>query len=134
MVNIENEIYSIIAEALRREFPGIYVTGREQTGAPETLPCAYLAQVDIFTPKKLIDSSGREKFVDITFKADVFSNLAGQQKAQCRAMMALISDMLFALYLRREADKPGSPIGSGSIYWQSARFVARTNGSLIFRK
>ena len=133
MIDIENEIFSPIATELREEFPGIYVTGRAENGIPQSLPCVVLSEIDNYTAKRQIDSSGIEKYVEITYKVDVFSNKSAGNKAECKAIMAAIADRLYGLNFHREANKPEEPLNNGKIFWQSARFVAKTDGEKLYR-
>lgn len=134
MIDVENEIFSPVAEALRAAFPGIYVTSHPYSGIPQEIPCVYLSEESNTSDKSTIDSSGLEKYVNLVFKADVFSNKAAGAKSQCKAIMGFLGDLLFSVNFVRTANKPESPLSGGKIFWQSARFEAETDGERMFRK
>lgn len=134
MIDIENELFTPIAQALRKSFPGVYVTGESVSGIPSQLPCVSLYEMDNFSPASMIDSSGEEKFSDITYQVTAYSNKASGKKSDCKAMMALVDSMLFAQNFTRQSKTPEVALNEGKIYWQAARYVARTDGKYIYRR
>lgn len=133
MIDIESKLYDPIAKALRAEFSGINVTGERLTSTPSKFPTVSLYEMDNTTPDEMIDSSGIEKFADVTYHLSVYSNKASGKKSQCKEILAFVDSILFSYGFTREGMTPELPLNNNSIYWISARYVARTDGQTIYR-
>lgn len=61
MIDVESQIYTPIAEALRAQFPGILVSG-EYVNAPTRFPYVSLVEQDNYTTEAHMDSGDTERF------------------------------------------------------------------------
>ena len=93
MIDIENDIFSFVANALRSSFPGIYVSG-EYTETPAKFPAVTLVEADnrVLTRMR---TENIENAVSSMFEMNVYSNKANGKKAEAKAI-ASAADALFA--------------------------------------
>ena len=71
MIDVESQIYTPIAEALRAQFPGILVSG-EYVNAPTRFPYVSLVEQDNYTTEAHMDSGDTERFATLMYS--VFSS------------------------------------------------------------
>lgn len=130
--DIEYEVFTPIAQAVRAEFPGSFVTGEYLSAAPTKFPCVALLEMDNYEPKSKQDSSGVEVYSNITYQLTVYSNKASGRKAECKAVFKFVDEMLKDMGFRRESITPQIPMNN-SIYWQSGRYIAQVRDKTIYR-
>ena len=73
MIDVEKQIYTPIAAALREKFPGISVSG-EYVKAPPKFPYVSIVEQDNYTTISRLDSSDRERYATILYEVNVYSN------------------------------------------------------------
>ena len=131
MIDIESKIYSPIAEALKAEFPGIFVTS-EPVATSAKFPAASIVQQDNYMSFNKLDNSGRERFATVMFQVDVYSNKTSGRKSQCKEIMNLIDEMMFAKNFTRILLAP-IPMPDDGYYRYTARYRAETDGETMYR-
>lgn len=122
MIDLENEIFNYVANALRAEFPGISVYG-EQVETPSSFPSVSLVEDDNseveFT--KTLDRKP-ETACNLMYTANVYSNLKTGKKAQAKSIMGTIDermhDMGFTRTMRNQL-----PNLDRTIYRVTARYT-----------
>lgn len=129
MNDIENELYTIIAKALRAAYSGIFVTGT-YTPAPPKFPCVFFEQIDSST--SMMDGGNRELLTAVTFQADVFSNKA-KNKSECKAIISTIDGLMVSYGFRRSFLNT-IPNEDPTIYRMTARYTAAVGGTTIYRR
>lgn len=124
MVDIENEVFSTVATALRDEITGIFVSG-EAIAAPSSFPAVTLVEQDNSTYQRSLDSSGSEKHAVVMYEANAYSNLGSGKKKQTRAIMAIIDDKMQDMGFVRIGSSPAEvPNADKTIYRMVARYRA----------
>lgn len=127
MINIESEVFSTVATALRSAFPGppmIFVSS-ESVAAPPSYPAATLVEQDNSTYQRSLDSSGSEKHAVVMYEANAYSNLGSGKKKQTRAIMAIIDDEMQDMGFVRIGSSPAEvPNADKTIYRMVARYRA----------
>ena len=131
MIDIENKIYSPIRTALVNAYEGIYVTS-EPTATSAKFPAVSIVQEDNYMSVSKLDNSGRERFATVMFQVDVYSNKTSGRKSQCKEIMNVIDEMLFALNFTRLSLTP-IPMANEGYYRLSARYRAETDGTNLYR-
>lgn len=91
MIDAFNEIYTPIAEQLRTDFPGIFLSG-EYIESPPKFPCVTITEADNFTHKGTLDSSHKENHAGLMYEINAYSNLKSGKRAQCRKIMSIIDN------------------------------------------
>ena len=85
MINVESEIFNIIAKALRKEYPGAYVVG-EYVKAPSKFPCVSIVEMDNTAYDRTQTSGSLENHADVTYEVNIYSNKISVKKSECRAI------------------------------------------------
>nr|DAV24125.1 MAG TPA: hypothetical protein [Caudoviricetes sp.] len=133
MIDVERMIFTPIAEALRKKFKGIDVSGA-YVKSPPKFPHASIVEQDNYTTTLNQDSSGIERFATIMYEVNVYSNKTGESKSECRSILSEIDKMLYAMNFTRIAMTPVPNMDSASIYRLVARYRAETDGKKVFRR
>lgn len=133
MIDIERQVYTPIAEALRKQFKGITVSG-EYVNAPSKFPYVSIIEQDNYTTASHLDSGDEERFATVMYEVNVYSDKAGSKKTVCREIMGFIDKMLYARNFTRISLSPVPNLENGTIYRLNARYRAETDGKNIYRK
>ena len=132
MHDIERQIYTPIARALRTAFPGINVSD-EYVPAPSSFPHVSIVEADNYASSDHLDSGDAERYSTLLYEVNVYSAKATGKKTECREIMAFISQMLYAVNFTRTSNTPTPNAQDASIYRLTARFRAETDGENLYR-
>ena len=105
MIDIEAMVYTPIAQELRSTFSGIDVKG-EYVRTPAKLPHVSIVESDNYTSVPNLDTGTSEKVATVTYEVNVYSNKQGGKKSECRAILNVIDEMMFAMNFSRIAMTP----------------------------
>lgn len=131
MIDVENEIFNPIAEEVRVQFPGAYVTG-EYVREPSKFPHVSIVEMDNYMTH--LDTSNQERYSAVMYEVNVYSNKATGKKSECRAIMGVIDAMMYCRNFVRISMNPVPNLENATIYRITARYVAETDGHKMFRK
>ena len=123
MIDIESKLFTRIANALRNEYPGIYVSP-EYVRKPSHFPAVYIVEQDNTVNRAGRDTSGIEHFADVMYQVDIFSNKNNGKKAECKAIAAFIDDMFAEMGFTRSYLNPVPNIDNSTIYRLTGRWIA----------
>ena len=132
MIDIENELFNIIAVTLREEYPDIFVSGDDSL-TPSSFPCVYIVQRDNPIDMSSSDSGSIERVTIPMFEINVYSNLITGRKKQAKEIMAKICEIMSGLDIERTYCQP-TPNADASIYRIVGRFNCKTDGKYIYRR
>lgn len=134
MIDIElDDIFFPIADKIREEFPGSYVTG-EYVRQPSQFPHVSIVEIDNYMTQSRLDSSNREKYSTVVYEVNVYSNKIDDKKQECRSIMMLIDGMMYDLNFKRLSMAPIPNMEDATIYRIVARYRAETDGTRMFRR
>ena len=97
MIDVENQIYTPIAEALRVQFPGIKVSG-EYVKAPSGFPFVSIVEQDNYPTVEHMTTSETEQFATLMYEVNVYSDKATGKKSQCRSISEISGAFPFPLF------------------------------------
>ena len=123
MIDIENELFTKIATAIRAEFLGAYVVG-EYVNAPPRFPAVYIVEQDNTVNRATRDTSCIENFADVMYQVDIYSNKNKGKKSECKAIAALVDEQFASLGFARSFLNPVPNIDDGTIYRMTGRWIA----------
>lgn len=132
MIDIEKLIYTPIADALRKRFKGIAVSG-EYVNAPSKFPYVSIVEQDNYMTVSQMDSSSSERLATVMYEVNVYSDKTGSKKAVCREIMGVIDEMLYRKNFTRISLSPIPNMENGTIYRLTARYRAETDGKNMYR-
>ena len=134
MIDIENELFTKIATAIRAEFSGAYVVG-EYVNAPSKFPAVYIVEQDNTVNRETRDTSGIENFADVMYQVDIYSNKNKGKKSECKAIAALVDEQFAALGFTRSFLNPVPNIDDGTIYRMTGRWIATVSkDNIVYRR
>jgi hypothetical protein len=123
MINIESEIFNIIANEIREKYPGIYITG-EYVKSPPSFPCVSLVEMDNAIYTRTQSSDSVENHVELMYELNVYSNKKSGKKSECKAIASLIDNELAALGFSRTMLQPIPNMDDATIYRILGRYRA----------
>lgn len=133
MIDIENELFTLIATQLRGKYPNIQVYS-ESVLVPEKFPCATVVEVSNISKDSTIDSSLEEKFANIVYEINVFTNDASGKKSNCKAILNTIDLILTRKGFSRTSVNPIS-LDDTTKYRMVARYGATVSADKkIYRR
>lgn len=132
MIDIESLVFTPIAQAIRQQFEGAYVTG-EYVKSPSKFPHASIVESDNYTSLNHRDSGAAEKYATIMYEVNVYSNKTSGKKSECRAILSLIDSMMYERNFTRIAMTPVPNLEDATIYRLTARYRAESDGTNIYR-
>ncbi len=105
MIDIENEIFTTIATAVRSGFPGISVYGESHL-VPESFPCLTIQEIDNYTDIDSIDSGSFENVASVTYELNVYTNDTSGKKAKAKAILGVADGILINKGFSRTSSEP----------------------------
>lgn len=133
MIDVESQIYTPIAVALRKTFPGIDVSG-EYVKAPSAFPHVSIVEQDNYPTLEHLSTSDKEQFATLMYEVNVYSNKSTSKKSQCRNIMKVIDDLMYQRNFTRISLSPIPNLENASIYRLVARYRAETDGTNLYRR
>lgn len=134
MIDVENEIFSSVATAVRGAYSNIYMTG-EYVKSPPSFPCASLVEMDNAPYVGSQTSSEVENHVTVMYEVNVYSNKTKGKKSECKAIIALIDKQMAALGFTRIMLNPIPNMDDNTIYRMTARYRAViSKDKIIYRR
>ena len=134
MINVENEIFDIVAKAVRAVYPDIYIIG-EYVKSPPKFPCVSLVEMDNSAYTRTQTSSSVENHAELMYELNVYANKTKGKKSECKAIATLIDDELAALGFSRTMLQPIPNLDDATIYRMVGRYRAvSSKDKKIFRR
>ena len=134
MINVENEIFDIVAKAVRNAYPGIYMIG-EYVKSPSQFPCVSLVEIDNSAYTRTQTDSSVENHAELMYELNVYSNKKSGKKSECKAITALIDNEMAALNFSRIMLQPMPNMDDATIYRMVGRYRAvASKDNTIFRR
>lgn len=122
MINLENEIFTIIANAVRTAYPGALVVG-EYAKTPTRFPCVSIIEQDNAVYDKTQTSGNLENHASVMYEINVYSNKKGGKKSECKAIASLINDEFATLGFSRTMLQPIPNVEDATIYRIVGRYM-----------
>ena len=123
MIDIEFELFTEIATALRAEYDGIFVTG-EYVAQPPRFPAVSIVEMDNTVFRNGIDSGAIENYAEVMYQVDVYSNKHTGRKAECKEIISMIDEQFARFGFTRSFLNPVQNMNDATIYRMTARYRA----------
>ena len=134
MINIENEIFSSVAEKVRAEYPNIFMTG-EYVKSPSSFPAVSLVEMDNSVYTSTQTSTNIENHASLMYELDVYSNKTKGKKSECKAIASLIDNEMARLGFSRTMLQPIPNMDDATIYRIKGRYKAVVSKeNVIYRR
>lgn len=100
MIDVENIIFTRLAQRLREEFSGISVYG-EYVEVPAGFPCVTIVEADNRVLERMRDLSGVENYAQVMYEINVYTNDATAKKSKAKSIASVIDDEMAAMWFTR---------------------------------
>jgi hypothetical protein len=125
VIDFSNEIFNAVAKHLRSLYKGIQVKG-EYVATPAKLPTVTIDEIGN-VPVNL-DSATTNKYADVTYRVQVFSNKENGKRAEAREIYKAVDEKLMELGLFAKTFTTTPAIYNSEIY-----SITATYGGIISR-
>ena len=134
MVDIEREIFSIIAKALREKYPDVYVVS-EYVKSPSKFPCVSIIESDNSVYNRTQTSGSLENHVEVMYEVNIYSNKTSGKKSECKAIASLLDNEFATLGFSRTMLQPIPNMDDATIYRMVGRYEAVVSkDKVIYRR
>ena len=134
MIDIENELYTQIATALRAEFTPISVFG-EMVKAPAVFPAVMIEEKDNSIYQKTQDSGNIENHTVLMYEVNIYSNKQSGKKTECKNIFKVIDEIFASNGFTRTLKEPIPNMEDATIFRMVGRYTAIVSGDKrIFRR
>ena len=123
MINVENEVFSAVAKAVRSAFPSVFISG-EYVKTPSKFPFVSLIEMSNTAYDRTQSSGGLENHASLMYEVNVYSNKTSGKKSECKAIAALIDNELATLGFSRTMLQPIPNMDDATIYRMTGRYTA----------
>lgn len=121
MIDVETELFSEVSSRIRERFPGVYMTG-EYVKSPPDFPCVSMVEVDNATFRNT--QTTEENHATVMYEVNVYSNKTKGKKAECKAIIAFIDELLMERNFTRIMLEPVPNQDNATIYRMLGRYRA----------
>ena len=122
MIDLESDIYSYVASALRTEHSGLTVYG-DYTVAPASFPCVMLLEVDNRVLQR-VRTDNIENAVSCMFEANIYSNKASGKKSEAKAIADSVDTLFEGIGFTRTFRQQVPNMKDATIYRIVCRYEA----------
>ena len=134
MIDIENEVLTRVAKAVRVSYPNIGFSG-EYVRSPSSFPFVSLEEKDNYTYQQTQTSDSLENHIQVMYEINVYSNKMSGKKSECKAIVALIDSEMAKLGFSRMMLQPIPNMDDATIYRITARYRAVVSANkTIYRR
>lgn len=124
MIDVESQVFQKCADAFRAAYPNGYIAP-EYVSKPSKFPAVMVVEMDNNVDERAMDNGSIENAVNVMYQVDVYSNLNKGKKAQAKAIIALIDEVLAQYRFIRTFCNPIQNFNDATIYRMTARYRRR---------
>lgn len=122
MIDLESDIFSYVANALREEFPGVFVSG-EYVETPARFPAVTIVEADnrVLTWMR---TENIENAVSSLFEVNIYSNRASGKKAEAKSIANAVDEKMASIGYTRTFREQIPNLKDATIYRIVCRYEA----------
>lgn len=122
MIDLESDIFSYVANALREEFPGVFVSG-EYVETPARFPAVTIVEADnrVLTRMR---TENIENAVSSLFEVNIYSNRASGKKAEAKSIANAVDEKMASIGYTRSFREQIPNLNDATIYRIVCRYEA----------
>jgi len=134
MIDIESELFTLIAETVRGAYPDAFVS-QEYVARPARFPAVSIRESSNTANRSTQTSSQTENHADVMYEVNVYSNRAEGKKAECKAIIALIDEQFGFYGFTRSFLNAIPNLNEATVYRMTARYTATVSADkTIYRR
>lgn len=96
MIDVEPQIYTTVALALKNVYKDISVVGRT-IYEPSNYPCVCIEQTDAMSVSDTRDTGSTQNHIEVTYTVNVFSKKPNTAKSEAKEIMSQVDNTLCQL-------------------------------------
>ena len=123
MINVENEIFDRVANAIKAVYPSVFISG-EYIRTPSKFPFVSLIEMSNTAYEQTQSSGGLENHASLMYEVNVYSNKKSGKKSECKVIASLIDNELATLGFSRTMLQPIPNMDDATIYRMTGRYTA----------
>lgn len=133
MIDYFNPIFTAVAAELRKQVPGIFVTGEINDSNVKKFPCVQIEENNNVPTHK--DSSRRSKYAAVSLRVRGYSNKTSGRIAEARSIVDIVDSVLEPLNFYRKSFAPLNGLYNNSVYRIDCSYGATIGeDGMIYRK
>lgn len=133
MKDLENQIYTRLANAVRKACPNANVSST-YINAPSKFPCVTIEQIDSYDLSGSQTEVCEDANIVLVFEVNIYSNHESNKKTECKKIMRIVNDEFKRMNFKRTAMTPVPNLENATIYRLFGRFSAVTDGNYLYRR
>lgn len=134
MIDVERDIFNLVAQAVREKYPKAYVTS-EYVKSPPSFPCACIVEADNVPLVKSQSNECTENHATLLYTVNTYSNKGTKRKSECREIAAYIDSQFLALGFLRTMLKPIPNEEDSTVYRMVGEYKAVVSkDKVIYRR
>lgn len=122
MIDIENQVFTAVANALRTAFPSITVESITNY-SPSSFPFVSLEETDNYSFDRTRDTESNNNHSVVAYEVNIYSNKTNTRKSEAKEILAVIDAKLIELGFTRTVKQPIN-LDDASKYRIFARYMA----------
>ena len=122
MIDLESDIFSYVANALREEFPGVFVSG-EYVETPARFPAVTIVEADNRVLRRM-RTEEIENAVSSLFEVNIYSNRASGKKAEAKLIANAVDEKMASIGYTRTFREQIPNLKDATIYRIVCRYEA----------
>lgn len=133
MIDIENEVMTLIYNAVHPTY-GSAKFESVLNLSPSVFPCICVEELDNSTRMSTADSGSNERYINVTYEINIFTNDVSGKKAAAKNILSLIDSAMVSHGFERTMRNPFS-LDNGTKYRLLARYQASVSENhTIYRR
>lgn len=128
MIDIEFDIFDAVADRLRAQYPGIFVTG-DVSFSPARFPA-----VSVVETGNSVVANMRTRVIEnaalVMYEVNVYSNKTGYSKIEAKEILSVVDDVLVGLGFTRAYSNPVQNLEDRNVFRIVARYEATVDKDL----
>lgn len=134
MIDIENIVFDDVSTKVREKFPECSLAG-EYVKSPSSFPFASIIEQENSAYMQTETSGSVENHASVMYEVNVYSNKKKGKKSECKAIIALIDEIMLGMGFTRVSLTPIPNMDDATIYRMVGRYRAIVSkDKIIYRR
>ncbi len=133
MIDIELQLYNIVAPVLYEKYPDITIYS-EYVNTSTKFPCVSIVQADSKTDSNSLPLSNIPQAVSVLIEINIYSNSTSNGKQECKDILAVIDELMVLDGYKLTYNEPIQNLNDATIYRRIARYTKTqpTTGGIYY--
>ena len=123
MIDIENDVFSLVAAELRSEYAGVWVSG-DYVAVPARFPAVIISEANNRVYEMSRTSSKRENAATVMYECKIYSNKVNNKHQEARAIAKTLDAKMDELGFTRTFMSPIPNLLDASVFQIICRYEA----------